>query len=47
MELSFSPMGVVAGLQGYEGGFFVGGTLFDRVRMDMSILTPMKFSAPS
>jgi malonate-semialdehyde dehydrogenase (acetylating)/methylmalonate-semialdehyde dehydrogenase len=24
-------------LQGYEGGFFVGGTLFDRVRADMSI----------
>ena len=26
-------------LQGYEGGFFVGGTLFDRVRADMSIYT--------
>jgi malonate-semialdehyde dehydrogenase (acetylating)/methylmalonate-semialdehyde dehydrogenase len=24
-------------LQGYEGGYFVGGTLFDRVKPDMSI----------
>jgi malonate-semialdehyde dehydrogenase (acetylating)/methylmalonate-semialdehyde dehydrogenase len=26
-------------LQGHEGGFFVGGTMFDRVRTDMSIYT--------
>jgi malonate-semialdehyde dehydrogenase (acetylating)/methylmalonate-semialdehyde dehydrogenase len=24
-------------LQGYEGGYFIGGTLFDRVKPDMSI----------
>jgi malonate-semialdehyde dehydrogenase (acetylating)/methylmalonate-semialdehyde dehydrogenase len=30
-------------LQGYEGGFFVGGTLFDRVRPEMSIYTEEVF----
>ena len=29
--------------QGYEGGFFIGGTLFDRVRTDMSIYTDEVF----
>ena len=30
-------------LQGYENGFFVGGTLFDRVRPEMSIYTDEVF----